>query len=240
MADAVQSNDSNVRIRIRETPLRVLVTNSKGGCGKTTIATNLACAFAQRGDGTALIDFDPQSSAVEWLKVRPEEMPKIFGVDAINDSQTFTFKSWEMRLPSETRSVVIDSPAGVTGNDLSERIRKADVILIPVLPSAIDIRAATRFIAEVMLNPIFRTKPIPVAVIANRTKKTTLTYHKLEKFLKSLKIPFVASIRDVQQYVKSAEQGQGVLDETNIHYADKKTWKQITQWLDQQRKPFKR
>lgn len=235
MTGPASQNGTQIRVIAHELPLRVLVTNAKGGCGKTTIATNLASAFAKRGDVTALVDYDPQSSAIEWLRARTDSLPGIAGVDAVHDSNSFGLRSWEIRIPSDTRSVVIDSPAGVHGNELAERIRKSDVILIPVLPSAIDIRAATKFISEVLLSPIYRQNPRPVAVIANRSKKTTLTYQKLERFLRSLRIPFVTSVRDVQQYVKSAEQGCGILDQQPVAFADQRSWNELLNWLDQQR-----
>ena len=49
----------------------ILVTNSKGGCGKSTIATNLAAYYADEGYATVLADYDPQGSALSWLHERP-------------------------------------------------------------------------------------------------------------------------------------------------------------------------
>ncbi|MCG7961877.1 MAG: ParA family protein, partial [Candidatus Thiodiazotropha taylori] len=47
---------------------RLLILNSKGGCGKTTIATNLAGYYASAGTPTALFDYDPQGSSHRWLE----------------------------------------------------------------------------------------------------------------------------------------------------------------------------
>src|SRR5690606_9082847 len=55
----------------------VLIANAKGGCGKTTIATNLASYYAGRGQPTSLLDLDPQQSSGWWLKQRPADLPPV-------------------------------------------------------------------------------------------------------------------------------------------------------------------
>ena len=61
---------------------RILVLNPKGGSGKTTVSTNLAAYLANEGHYTALMDYDPQASSIRWLSKRPDDCPKIFGVEA--------------------------------------------------------------------------------------------------------------------------------------------------------------
>jgi len=113
----------------------ILVVNAKGGCGKTTIATNLASAYAVNGAKTILADFDPQQSALEWLAQRPDWRDPIIGVDA---------SQGRVHFPADTDRVIIDSPARVHGQQLSGFVRRADSIIVPVLPSPIDIRAAAQ------------------------------------------------------------------------------------------------
>jgi chromosome partitioning protein len=213
-------------------PIRVMVANAKGGCGKTTLATNLASYFANQHQ-TALIDYDPQASAMDWLKVRSPYLPNIEGVAAFKKHQPhLSTRTWSLRVAANTSRVVIDTPAGLHGNVLSDMIQHADVLLIPVIPSAIDIRAATSFIRDVMLSRPYRINPRPLAVVANRVRKNTLIYAKLERFLNSLQIPFVTSLRDTQFYVRASEHGLGIVDLEDARERDGQDWSPLLDWLD--------
>ena len=59
---------------------KIVIINSKGGSGKTTVSVNLAAALAASGERTALLDLDPQGSSMRWLKQRSEELPPITGI----------------------------------------------------------------------------------------------------------------------------------------------------------------
>ena len=69
---------------------RTLVLNPKGGCGKSTLVTNLAAAYAQRGPQPAVMDFDPQGSTMAWLDRRPADLPPIHGIAAYKKSMHAT------------------------------------------------------------------------------------------------------------------------------------------------------
>ena len=75
-----------------------MVLNAKGGCGKTTIATNLAAYYAHQGFYPALLDFDNQGSASKWLDIRPEHVKPIHGIAAHKQKLTVTVnpKGWEV------------------------------------------------------------------------------------------------------------------------------------------------
>ncbi|ASP37799.1 partition-related protein [Bacterioplanes sanyensis] len=213
-------------------PMRIMVANAKGGCGKTTLATNLASYCAEQHQ-TALIDYDPQGSAMDWLKVRSPHLPHIEGVAAFKKHQPhLSTRTWSLRVAANTTRVVIDTPAGLHGHELSEMLQHTDVLLIPVIPSAIDIRAATGFIRDVMLSRPFRINPRPLAVVANRVRKNTLIYAKLERFLQSLKIPFITSLRDTQFYVRASEHGLGIVDLDDARERDGDDWRPLLNWLD--------
>lgn len=213
---------------------RILVLNSKGGCGKTTVATNLASYFVSEDMSTALLDFDPQGSSIRWLNLRPQSKPPIYGVHvASRKNNTGVTRSFQMRVPPETDCMIIDAPAGVEGNELRDLIGYVDTIIIPVLPSSIDIHAVTRFIEELLLFGKVRQKGLNVAIVANRAKKNTLTYRALERFLKSLKLPFVTTLRDTQNYVHAAERGIGIHEMWDKRTeADKAQWRPLVRWLE--------
>jgi len=228
-----QAMASSARVISAPKPIRILVANAKGGCGKTTLATNLASYFAARQQVTCLLDFDPQGSSTQWLGARHLELPKIHGVAAYRKTSGQVTRSWQLRsLPAETTRVIIDTPSGLQGALLNDLIREADIIIIPVTPSPIDIRATTTFIKDVLLSPAFRSKPKQIAALANRVRKNTLVYTKLELFLNSLKIPFIASLRDTQYYVRASEYGLGIHDLENTHKSDELEWHPLIEWLD--------
>lgn len=212
---------------------RVLVLNSKGGCGKTTIASNLASYYASRGEAVALVDNDPQGSSMKWLSLRPKEKNEIFGVPAYARPRSGVTMSWHRRVLPGTDRVIIDAPAGVMGQQLQEMICQVDVVLVPVLPSPIDIHAATRFIEDLLLIGKVRSFGVQVAVIANRAKKNTLVYQSLERFLTALKLPFIATLRDTQNYVRASARGIGIFEMWDQRVQqDKLHWESLIEWLE--------
>ena len=228
--DPIKPHDT--RTLSHEQPRRILIANAKGGCGKTTVAINAAAYLAKQKNKVALIDYDPQGSSSQWLSVRNEKLPCIYSVAAFRRCEVNTTRSYQLNVPSNTTHIIIDTPAGLTGNVLSDHLRHCDVILIPVVPSAIDIRAATSFIKDVLLSPGFRQKPKPIAVIANRVKSNTLGYKKLGLFLNSLNIPFISTLRDTQHYVRAAELGMGIHDFSQPHEKDLSDWQSLINWLN--------
>ncbi len=213
---------------------KILVINSKGGCGKTTLATNLASYFAADGLSTALLDFDPQGSSIRWLSQRPKSGPPIYGVHvASRRNTTGVTRAFQMRVPPETERMILDAPAGVSGHELKELVRLVDTIIVPVLPSSIDIHAVTRFIEELLVVGKVRQMGLNVAVVANRARKNTLTYRALERFLRTLKLPFITTLRDTQNYVHAAERGIGIYEMWDKRTdSDKAQWRPLLRWLE--------
>lgn len=213
---------------------RVLVVNAKGGCGKTTISTNLASYYASQQRVAALFDYDPQGSSMQWLTSRDESRFPIHGVAAFRKPTSGMTRTWQMRLPAETECVILDAPAGVHGMPMIDLVREADTIIIPVLPSPIDIHAASHFIKDLLLVAKVRSRSVRIGVVANRVRKNTKVYQSLRRFLDSLNIPFVAYLRDTQNYVQSAEEGMGI-HELRAHriQKDRAQWKKLIQWIDE-------
>ena len=212
---------------------RIIVINTKGGCGKTTIATNLASMYASQGLATALMDYDPQGSSTRWLKLRPKDKESIHGINANQRQSLQSTRTWQMRIPPETERLIIDAPAGVTGEALHSFVQRVDTILIPVLPSPIDIHSATAFIKDLLLIGKVRNLGVRVGVIANRTRKNTLVYQSLERFLGSLNLPFVTTLRDTQHYVHAFERGIGIQEMWDKRVEqDKISWVPIMNWLE--------
>jgi chromosome partitioning protein len=210
---------------------RILVLNPKGGSGKTTIATNLASYFASQGDRPLLSDADPQGSSARWLKKRKTEQAFIHGIAACERNTRMT-RAWQMRIPQEVGHVVIDTPAAVPAQDMPEMTRNADAIIVPVLPSDIDIHAFSKCIADLLLIAKVRRDENRIGVVANRVKRNTVIYQSLMRVLETLRIPVIATLRDSQNYVRAAEQGLG-LHEMKPYAVeqDLADWQPMLAWL---------
>ena len=212
---------------------RITIINVKGGCGKTTVATNLASAYAKLNMNTALLDYDPQGSSMYWLKSRPAQAPKLHGIAAYRDKGAAVTRSFLLRLPQDTERVIIDTPAGLTGLALIDQLRGTDTILIPVLPSSIDIHATADFIRDLFLIAKVRPQRTRLCIICNRVKPNTLSFRALERFLRALDIPVIAELRETQNYVASSEQGLGVHElASRTNQQDIEAWQQVISWLE--------
>ena len=210
---------------------RIVVLNPKGGSGKTTIAINLASYLASRGHRPVLMDFDPQGSSVRWAKKRQPSQPPI-RVIAAYEKDSRTTRSFQLRVPDDATHVIVDTPAAVDPRQLPDITRDAHKILVPVLPSDIDIHTCSRCIGDLLLVAKIRREENRIGVIANRVRRNTLMYQALIRFLHTLGIPIVATLRDSQNYVRAAELGVG-LHEMKAYVAapDTEQWAPLVTWL---------
>ena len=205
----------------------IMVLNAKGGAGKTTIAINLASYFASQDTKVALIDLDPQGCSMAWLGLRSSGRAPIHGVAA--------YKS-NTRVARNIEYSIMDAPAAVHGRQLSDMVRRAETIIIPVLPSPIDIHAATEFIAEIRRVGKVARKQAKLALVGNRTREYTNIYWVLDEFLHKQKIPFLTMLRDSQNYIRAAERGLGIFELAPHSTAvDREQWEPIVSWIKSRR-----
>ena len=210
---------------------RIVVLNPKGGSGKTTIAINLASYLATRGHRPVLMDFDPQGSSVRWVKKRQPALPRIEAIAAF-EKDSRTTRAFQLRIPEHATHVIVDTPAAVEPRQLPDLTRDAHKILVPVLPSDIDIHTCSRSIGDLLLVAKIRRDENRIGVIANRVRSNTLMYQALIRFLHTLGIPIVAIIRDSQNYVRGAELGVGVHEmKGSVARADVEQWGPLVTWL---------
>ena len=210
---------------------RIVVLNPKGGSGKTTIAINLASYLAANGHSPVLMDFDPQGSSLRWVKKRKPAQPLVH-VIAAYEKDTRTTRAFQLRVPETATHVIVDTPAALEARQLPEMTRDADKVLVPVLPSDIDIHTCSRCIRDLLLVAKIRREDDRIGVIANRVRRNTLTYQSLIRFLHTLGIPIVATIRDSQNYVRAAELGVGVHEmKSYVAHDDVEQWLPLVQWL---------
>jgi chromosome partitioning protein len=209
-----------------------LVINPKGGSGKTTVATNIASHFAASGVPTTIMDYDPQGSSLNWLRLRAAHAPRIHGANGA-PPKAGRLRSIDMHVPEETRQLVIDAPAGASGLLLQEMLARTNCIVIPVSPSSIDIHATANFIRDLLLTGMIRTRKIRIGVVANRVRSSMPVYQPLERFLNSLSLPLVARLSDSDVYLKAAETGAGVFElEFAASAAERQQFLPVVEWID--------
>ena len=203
-----------------------LVACSKGGVGKTTIATHLAAEAAVGGLRTALVDADPQGSATRWCERRAGMASAVLPVDGAR-------KSWRKHLPDDTQRVVVDTPAGAMERELEPFLDVADALVVPVQPSALDIEAAVRFLESVGRHPRVRKGKLRLGLVGNRLKPHTNASQQAMEVLRSWPFPLVAQLRDSQAYVVLTGLGKSLFDyhsaQVREHQAD---WEPLLHWLD--------
>jgi chromosome partitioning protein len=208
-----------------------LVINPKGGSGKTTVATTLASYFAANGIATAVMDYDPQGSTMNWLRVRPMHAPKIHGANAA--PQKTGLRTLGMHVPAGTQQLIIDAPAGASGLALQEMLSRAHCILIPVAPSAIDIHATANFIRDLLLTGKIRANNIRLGVVANRVRRANPVYQPLERFLNALNLPLLARVSDSEVFVTAAETGLGIFEmDFAVSATERGQFLPVVEWVD--------
>ena len=235
------------------TSRRILVINGKGGCGKTTVATNLAAAYASKVnpdsalDGTgspterynvALIDHDPQASSTHWCELRAasDDLREVHLQAAHQRAGMYQTSVFASRIPQNIDRVIIDGHSNARDRDLEALLKQTDIVLVPILASPIDIHAGGRFLSELLTHRIFRASPRPVGVIANRVQQNSTTHEKLMHFLDCLDVPNVATFRDTPAYHDAMEQGKGVVDMPDCRGARKEhgAWMHLLKWIESQ------
>ncbi|MET0066945.1 MAG: AAA family ATPase [Candidatus Thiodiazotropha sp.] len=203
----------------------IMLMNAKGGCGKTTIATNLATYYADDGKRVALADFDPQKSTLDWLEARRdyEGIPEIEAIDAL---------AGPVKPGKGTQVLIMDAPAGVHGKEINAMLQKVDTLVLPVLPSPIDMRACSRYLEELLASGRVSRKQTKIGIVANRVRENTRVYHDLESYLGHLKVPFITHLKESQNYIRSAEKGLALFElaPTQV-YNDVVLWDPMIRWL---------
>lgn len=206
---------------------RVVILNPKGGSGKTTLAFSIAGYLAWTGRKVALLDMDRQGSSKRWLQNRSPKLPAILALSAPADPAA------RISVPSDIDVVVIDAPAALSAEALADYTCGMHAILVPVLPSDIDIHAASRLVSDLLLKAQVSRRNARLGIVANRIKERTIAYRQLMRFLESLSIKLIGVLRDSQNYARAAGEGCCLHEMTASKVSkDMAQWEGITKWLE--------
>ena len=212
--------------------LRIVVLNPKGGSGKTTVAVNLASYYAVQEQRPVLMDHDPQGSSIRWFRKRGPGAYRMEAVAAY-ERDARTTRTFRLRVPAGATRVIVDTPAAIHPHDLPDFTRDAHKIIVPVLPSDIDVHACTRIISDLLLVAKVRRGDNRIGVVANRVRRNTLMYQSLQRFLATLNVPVIATLRDSQNYIRSAEMGIGIHEMKPYVVADDiAQWQPLIDWIE--------
>lgn len=185
----------------------IAVLNPKGGCGKTTLATNLARALHDRGAKTLLVDSDPQGSAADWHAAR-EDNPLPF----LAYGKPENFKA----LPGIAQPyayVLIDGAAKLEGM-IAAALKVADSVLIPVQPSPYDIWAVADLVDLIKARQeVTEGKPKAAFLISRAIKRTVLS-REVHAALAEYPFPvFRSGTMQRQSYPRTAADGKSVFED---------------------------
>lgn len=204
---------------------KILVASSKGGCGKTTIATTIAGYFSQDGKRTVLVDADRQGSSLRWAEKRTATAMPVLGLSASR-------RDWPEKIPADAQRVIIDGPAGIRVQELTELVEHADALIIPVLPSRIDLEATEAFLRDVADIPRIKRGKVPVGLVANRLKRWTTASQEAVDEIKKFPFPLIAQLRDTQGYIVVAGLGKSIFDyHSETIRSHQEDWEKIVRWL---------
>ena len=201
----------------------IVVANPKGGVGKSTLSTQLAGYLASQKHAVMLGDMDRQQSSRLWLSLRPPQARPIAAWEALPEGG--------LKPPKGVSHVVLDTPGGLHGKRLSDVLRAAHRVIVPLQASVFDMYATREFLDELAERQ--KNAPVQVGIVAMRVDARTLAADRLREFVEGLGLPVLGSLRDTQNYVQLAARGLTLFDVSPARVArDLQQWEGICRWVD--------
>ena len=201
----------------------ILIANSKGGCGKSTLSVNLAAALALAGQEVMLADADRQKSILAWSRRRP---------GTANPVSVADWTKGPGEVPKKVTRLIIDGPAGLRKDGFETLVAEADLIIMPVLPSTFDQDASTAFLEKLDALKSIRKNKKGVAIVGNRMRDRTRAAERLDRFLAGLGHAVVARLRDSTAYGEAAAQGLSIFEAKGVRPVLRDDWKPLIDYVE--------
>lgn len=186
----------------------ISVTSLKGGVGKSTIAQNLAVCMAHNGYKVCIADADTNQSSLRWSSLRSDELPTIPAFGTPEKTLSANIK----QLAIDYEIVIIDGTPTLD-KITSKIILLADLLLVPILPSGLDIWATEQFLERYEDAKIEKEKEIPAFMILNQYQSNITFNREVKEALTETSIQlFDSTLRPRTAYREVIIQGKGVLE----------------------------
>ena len=183
----------------------ITVAQHKGGAGKTTLSVQLAVALNQAGARVAIIDVDPQGSTTQWFAARQNRLGEK------NKIKSFQMQGWKLMreapaLVQEYDFIIVDSPPHAD-SEASIAVRQADLVLVPIQPSPLDIWACGPTLQLVL------QEKKPLTLVLNRVPARAKLNEAIMERLDKINIQVARqTLGNRVAYAASILQGLGVVE----------------------------
>lgn len=184
----------------------ISILNQKGGCGKTTLAINIAREYTKRTLKTLLVDSDHQGSALRWHEESGGDLIDLTCLPVTTmDKDVIKFKKQYDR-------IIIDGLPRMSPLTICA-IKAADVVLIPVEPSCLNVWATEPLVRLIKERIEITEGKLKAAFIVSQCVKGTILGRDITEKLEKLELPvFTNRTHQLQEYVKSFEENRTVCE----------------------------
>jgi len=198
----------------------IAVANQKGGCGKTTTTINLASGLMERGHRVCIVDADPQGSSLDWAAQATSNghnAPFVMGL-----ARPEVYKELE-KITDIYDFIIVDSPSGHSPFVLeiaAGLVKGADLIIIPVLPSGLDIWATRQTVEMIQARQLITDGSPQAFILLNQIRSNTKLSQEVRESIGQFGVNLARAEISLGEEIKvAALEGKSIfaLSENNKH-----------------------